>query len=337
MTQQKTYWHLLDLRRRPTDYELVTSAIHYYRSPLWPERGFEIGGNQGVGLWYKQYQDGSPFQCSNWEKFYDPEQYTYQKYVNVMMARETFVDGLLEEIEMREYDKGLSEAWRRILERTVSPFRYPGMGLQMIAAYVGQMGPSARITTAGTMQAGDEIRRVQRIAYRTRLLQLAYPGFAENSKALWEEDALWQPLREAIEKLLIAYDWGESFAGLNLVLKPMVDELFMTHLSELGRREGDYILGELFFSLNHDCRWHRDWSQALVKMAVEDTPANKGVLQGWINKWYPLAERAVTAFEPVFEEMPGRPKTLAFAEVVQQIKKDYSQYLNSMGLEKPSS
>lgn len=48
----------------------------------------------------------------------------------------------------------------------------------------------------------------------------------------------WQPLREGIEKLLTAYDWGESFVGLNLVLKPLVDQLFMKHLSDLALERG---------------------------------------------------------------------------------------------------
>ena len=59
-------------------------------------------------------------------------------------------------------------------------------------------------------------------AYRVRQLQLASPGFAEDSQARWEHDPLWQPLRKVIELLLVVYDWGESFVALNLVLKPIL-------------------------------------------------------------------------------------------------------------------
>jgi len=41
----------------------------------------------------------------------------------------------------------------------------------MRAAYVAQMAPSSRITNCASFQTGDEMRRVQRIAYRT--VQLA--------------------------------------------------------------------------------------------------------------------------------------------------------------------
>ena len=46
----------------------------------------------------------------------------------------------------------------------------------MRAAYVAQMAPSSRITNCASFQTGDEMRRVQRIAYRT--VQLAGPLLA---------------------------------------------------------------------------------------------------------------------------------------------------------------
>ena len=96
--------------------------------------------------------------------------------------------------------------------------------------------------------------RIQRIAYRIRQLQQIYPGLAADSRTLWETDSVWQPLREVVEKLLTTYDWAESFAGLKVVLKPLVDELFMKYLSDLALREEDYLLGQVFYSLNEDWR-----------------------------------------------------------------------------------
>jgi hypothetical protein len=96
-----------------------------------------------------------------------------------------------------------------------------------------------------------------------------------DSKARWRTDTLWQPLRIAMEKLLICYDWAESFVALNLVVKPLMDEIFMNHLSDLALREGDYLLGQVCYSLNEDCRWHREWSPALTRMVIEDNSHNR--------------------------------------------------------------
>jgi len=150
---------------------------------------------------------------------------------------------------------------------------------------------------------------------------------------LWQTDSLWQPLREVVEKLLIVYDWAESFVGLNLVLKPLVDELFMKYLSDLALRQDDYLLGQIFYSLNEDCQWHRQWSECLVRMAIEDNVRNKDTIQAWINQWYPLAARAVHAFASLLEETLEQMKTPQLECTERAIDRYYREYLRSMNLE----
>jgi toluene monooxygenase system protein E len=197
------------------------------------------------------------------------------------------------------------------------------------------MAPSGRITIVAALQSADEMRRIQRIAYRIRQLQQIYPGFAADSRTLWQTDSMWQPLREVVEKLLIAYDWAESFVGLNLVLKPLVDELFMKHLSELALSQDDYLLGQIFYSLNEDCHWHRQWSESLVQMAIEDNFRNKDTIQGWINRWYPLAAPAVHAFAPLFDATVERTATPPLRHIGEALDRYYRDHLRSMNLEVP--
>jgi toluene monooxygenase system protein E len=126
--------------------------------------------------------------------------------------------------------------------------------------------------------------------------------------------------------LLIVYDWAESFVGLNLVLKPLVDELFMKYLGDVALREDDYLLGQIFYSLNEDCQWHRQWSESLVRMAIEDNARNQETIQGWINRWHPLAARAAHAFAPLFKDTQPTGEAL---------DRYYCDYLRSMNLEVP--
>jgi hypothetical protein len=284
----------------PTEYEIVTSKLLCYTGEGFTGKRFEL--DVPLKAWYHRYQEESPLLCSSWEKFRDPRETTYTRYTELQRDKEIFVDGILDEIELTGYDAHLRPAWLHMLTRVVAPFRYPGHGFQMIASYIGQMAPSGRITIAAALQSADEMRRIQRIAYRIRQLQNIYPGFAADSRTLWQTDSMWQPLREAVEKLLIAYDWAESFVGLNVVLKTLVDELFMNYLSELALREDDYLLGQIFYSLNQDCQWHRQWSESLVRVTIEDNVRNKDTIQGWINRWYPLAARAVHTLAALFED-----------------------------------
>ena len=168
-TQKRTYWHLSDLGRKPTDYDIATSRLHY-----WTARGFEV--KVPVSEWYERYQRGSELRCRDSEEWGDPRQTTYTTYTTMQRTREAFVNGLLDSIS-DDYDRGLSPQWVALLDRVLAPLRYPGHGLQMVAAYVGSMAPTARITIAATFQAADEMRRVQRIAYRMRQLQVTHPEF----------------------------------------------------------------------------------------------------------------------------------------------------------------
>jgi len=323
MPRQKTYWHLDRERRMPTEYEIATSKLLCYTGEGFTGKRFEL--DVPLQRWYRQYQEGSLLTCTSWEKFHDPRETTYSKYTALQMDKETFVDSLLEQIERTGYDRTLSTSWVQILSNVLAPLRYPVHGLQMVVAYIGQMAPSGRLAITAALQAGDELRRVERIAQRVRQLQTAHRGFAGNSRDVWEHNAEWQPLREIIEKLLIVYDWGESFVVLNLVLKPMLDELFLKHFSDLALRENDHLLGQMFYSLNEDCQWHREWSQALVQMAVEDTPANRHVIQTWIDKWYRGAAAAVQGFSSTFDT----------GHVIAQVESYSRRYLRGMGLETP--
>ncbi|MCU1224940.1 MAG: Phenol hydroxylase, oxygenase component DmpL [Edaphobacter sp.] len=333
MSPQKTYWHLQQQGRVPSEYEIVTSKLLIYTGEGFTGRRFEL--DVPLKDWYAHYQVASPLRCSSWEKFRDPRETTYTKYTGIQLKKEIFVDNILQEIETTGYDERLSGTLMYFLSRVFAPLRYPVHALQMVAAYVAQMAPGGRIAITATLQMADEIRRVERLAYRIRQLQFAYPGFAEDSQARWERDPLWQPLREAVEKLLVVYDWGEAFVGLNLVLKPLFDQLFMKCLGEVALREGDYLLGQILYSLREDCLWQQRWSVALVQVAMEDTGENRDVIQAWVDKWHGLALPAVSAFFPVFAEKQDTRGRRPAPNIPDHMNVFYAGYLESMHLRMP--
>jgi toluene monooxygenase system protein E len=330
MTQQKTYWHLLSQRRMPTEYEIATSKLLLNTGEGHTGRRFEL--NVPLEDWYQRYQQNSQLTCSTWEKFSDPRRTTYSKYTGIQMEKEIFVDGVLQEIDATGYDRKLSPQWLQTFERLAAPFRYPGHAFMMLAAYVGQMAPSGKIVVAAAFQAGDEARRVERIAYRIRQIQIVLPGFASNSRSLWERDSHWQPLREFVERLLIVYDWGESFAALNLVLKPMIDELFMKHLSDLALSQEDHLLGQILYSLNEDCQWHREWSRDLTRVSIEEDPQNRDVIRIWVDKWRPLATEAVSALAGLFAETDSATGMTAPANLQSRVIATSNEYLGTLQL-----
>ncbi|HEU4406921.1 MAG TPA: hypothetical protein VFS43_16760 [Polyangiaceae bacterium] len=279
----------------PSDYELVSTGLHYYT-----RSGFEV--RVPLARWYEERVAGSPLACRDWEAFRDPRETTYATYTRLQKQREEFVDGVLRSIDERGYDARLDPAWREALERVLAPARYPFHGLQMAAAYVGQMAPAGRVTIACAFQAADEMRRVQRFAYRMAQLGQTYPGFGEGGRRAWQSEPAWQPLREAIERLLVAYDWGEALVALTLILKPAVDGFFTAGLAAEAGRAGDPLFAEVLFSLEEDCRWHRAWSLSLLRHAAAERPENRAAMQAFVDQWHPLARRAIGALAPL---LPG--------------------------------
>ena len=301
---RKTYSHLAGARRMPTEYEIVTSKLHYY-----VDRGFEV--EVPLASWYRRYQGGSPLQCSDWDRFVDPRKTTYTAYVALQRDKEVHLDAIYHSLEERDYDASLAPGWIDRLERFWSPVRFLGHGLQMIAAYVGQMAPSGRITITSALQAADEIRRIQRIAHRTAQLRKRRPAFGENGRELWQSAASWQPTRRLVEQMLVTWDWAEAFAALNLCAKPMLDALLLVELASLARAEGDPSFGDIAFSLHQDAEWQRAWSKALVELATSDRPENEEVLHGWVEKWLPRAEAAATAIAEGLEAPQMAPAAIA--------------------------
>lgn len=279
----KTYWHLEAARKKPSDYDITSSRLLYYT-----ERGFEV--RVPLARWYDEHQRGSSLRCSDWDAFRDPRETTYARYVELQQTKERFVDTILASARVP------SAAWLATAGSWPSVLRYPGHALEMLAAYVGHMAPAGRIVIACAFQAGDELRRVERFAQRLHQLAQQAPGTVDAAREAWQRGPTWQPLRELVERLLVTYDWGEALTALCLAVKPRFDAIFGPQLAEAARAAGDDALAHVLTSLEEDGRWHRAWSAALIRHALEDRPDNRAVIEHWLATWDPLAERALAAF-----------------------------------------
>ena len=124
------------------------------------------------------------------------------------------------------------------------------------------------------------------------------------AKRLWQEDPLWQPARELIERLLVSYDFGEALVALNVCVKPVLDEVAMRLLAERARRGPDPYLAQLLDALQEDCAWQRAWTAALLTLARNDDAGSERAIRTWTTAWMPLAVRAGDGLLALFEE-PG--------------------------------
>jgi toluene monooxygenase system protein E len=285
----RTYSHLAAARRVPDDYEIATSKLLYH-----PGRGLEV--DLPFGRWYELHLRGSALKLDDWEAFADPRRTTYSRYTALMAEREAFVGTLSGRMSDTGYDQRLSPVAVRLFEEAVAPLRYPIHGLQMVAAYLGQLAPAGRIAIACAFQAADELRRIQHIARRIGQLRQRQPELGDGARARWEKDDAWQPLRQAVERLLVTWDWGEAFAALQLCLKPVVDGWIHGGLAARAVELGDPLFGEILASFDADALWHRQWAAELIRLAVAERPENRDAIALWSDRWNPLA---LAAIEPL--------------------------------------
>ncbi|WP_141580130.1 toluene monooxygenase [Actinomadura sp. WMMA1423] len=294
----KTWSHLAKNRRRPTEYEIVSTKL------LWStddEAPWAMGPEVPLSKWYVQYRNESPLRHADWDGFRDPDQIVYRTYNMIQDGQESHVDGLLDDHSKNEHDSGLSEEWVAQLARLYTPGRYLLHTVQMSAAYLAALAPSSTIENCFIFESGDHLRWVSRVAYRTAELATAHPsvGFGRQERARWEDDEAWQGFRELMERALVAWDWAEQFVAVNLVARPAIDAAMLRALAAVAQENGDTLLALLCRAQLVDSDRTQKWSRALVDYALESDDhgrANRDLIRGWLDKWGTLGDQAIDAY-----------------------------------------
>jgi toluene monooxygenase system protein E len=281
-----------ELGRRPTEYEVVTHKLnHTLRKPP-----LELGPEAHGNLWLERHRDQIRLQVPDWDRFRDPDQLTYRTYVKAQDENETFIDGLLSEFATLPTQDPSGSALA-LLQTCFAPTRYLAHGLQMISAYLQQLAPSSYIGNCAAFQTADHLRRIQRVAYRTRQLALAHPeiGFGTTERQIWEQHPQWQVMRRAVELLLVTFDWDDAFVGLNLVVKPLCDELTLRQLAFVARELGASFDALLADNLFLDAQRSQRWSVALCRLITNAQAGNRAHLLTLLRKWQGVGKDIVTS------------------------------------------
>ncbi len=292
--RKKTWSTLGDVTGKPSDCEIVTHNLNHTTGETPLEMGPDVHGN----VWLKKYRDDILIKVGNWDAFRDPDRVTYHSYVKMQDTQEAYIDKLLASFTQEDTSDGrLTNECLQLLLTAMTPCRYLTHVQQMLSAYIQQIAASSYVADCASFQVADQLRRVQRIAYRTRQLGTEHPshGFGSGERATWEEAPSWQPVREAMEKLLLVYEWDEALVAFNLIIRPVCDNLFVNQLSRAARLAGDELDGLLLENLYQDCERHDRWTVAAMNLIVAEDAANRDVLRDFAAKWNGHAEAIITS------------------------------------------
>jgi len=331
-------------RKKPSEYQVVSYAFQYWSpnplSPTYRYLGapFDISPTHHIQKWYIHFRDKSPLMRvvvedgGGWDDYSDPYELVYWKYNAMADEEETHVDKILEEIVRTRHDWGLSEEYLTFMRDYYDPLRFLWHTFQMHSMYIETLSLSSTVTNVFTFMGMDHLRRAQRVAQRIKMLDIVYPGFGfgDNGRRYWEEDPAYQPAREVIERMLVAYDATEALVSFTLGVKYVLDEAFLVHLSELADRNGDHMLRHIHDSFYRDSLRHRDQVQALFRYAFEKSTRARGIVEEVLSKWIKASYDALNGLRPIFEEK--LPNKLSFSEVSEEVRRRHKEYLDQLDI-----
>jgi len=326
--RRKTWSRLGNLGRKPNDYEIVTHNMNHTMGSTPLDMGPDVHGN----VWLKKYRNNISLKVSDWDKFRDPDRVTYDSYVKMQDEQETYVDNLLiSYTKDNSIDERLSSDCLNLLANAFTPCRYLVHAQQMISAYIQQLAPSSYVGNCAAFQVADQLRRVQRTAYRTKQLDNAHPahGFGSRERGVWEKEPRWQPIRKAMEKLFVVFDWDQALIANNMVIRPICDDLFLNQLAKGARAAGDELDALILENLHRDSARHNRWAMALAKFAIEENSTNRVELRRIARKWHATAEEIVEAGSQLISSyVPG----LSADAIAQDVRRNSAQLHSQAGL-----
>jgi hypothetical protein len=318
-------------KRRPTQYEEVT--LH----TQWDPKNFAKQG------WFSPSSDGRPMwdegstrlRAANWWGYRDPAQQWFRPYVEHQARQEEAIELAVEGAKRTGLFTELTPQWQAILANYYAAYRYVEYGFFLCFCYVQREALSDVVATPLVFEGLDKDRHAQAIALYGMDLEEAIPGWSDaNAQTVWMTDPIYQPSREYVERLLACRDWGEITLAINLIFEPLVATLVTREFfTRFAPHHGDSVTPVILETVDADRRRNVAATAELVRFLLADTPANRTVLEEWVQLWGPRAVHAAHAFTPLFTRTEEQPST--FAAAWQRVTREYTALLGELGLPVP--
>ncbi|MEY2631699.1 MAG: hypothetical protein RIR00_353, partial [Pseudomonadota bacterium] len=203
-------------------YDLQQTDIFHYR-PLWePEHRLFDATRTRITM-------------KDWYALKDPRQYYYGAYTIARARQQDAAESNFDMIESRGLAELVPAELKQIALDILVPLRHVEWGGNMNNSYISAYGYGTAITQPALYHGMDHLGIAQ---YLTRIgLVLDGPAVLDQAKSAWMSCPNWQPMRHAVEDLLVTRDWFELFVGQNLVLEGLMCPLFYDYLdSEFSAR-----------------------------------------------------------------------------------------------------
>jgi phenol hydroxylase P1 protein len=198
-------------------------------------------------------------------------------------------------VESRGLLDQMPDSLKEIVCDVLMPLRHVAWGGNMNNCNIGAIGYGTAFTAPAMFHAMDQLGVAQ---YITRLgLAIGETAVLDKGKQDWLEQPQWQVLRRFVEDTLVLTDPFELFIAQNYALDGLLYPLiFETFMEQQVTQQGGSAVAMVTSFMND---WFNDsarWINAVIKIASDESDANKQLISRWVKEW---AERAEQALAPV--------------------------------------
>jgi propane monooxygenase small subunit len=322
-------------RLKATMYEDVTVDVQPD-----PERyltqNWVYGFAKGPGGYPKEW---TAAKSSDWHWFRDPnqewEQTIYKNNARLVRQVEQNIAFARSEGAFERW----SDSWSAIVASHVGAWMHPEHGLGMHVFVPAQRdAPTNMINNAISVNSMHKLRTAQDLALFNLEASEARPNFDGKAHLqAWNEDPVWQPVRENVERLTAIRDWCEAVMAANLVFEPLVGELFRAgFVMNTAAANGDFVTPTLVGVAEGDFDRDLASTKDLVSGLTHDDrygEENRELFSRWLSEPITMSLRAARSLEAIWQQAEHTP--VSFDETLTRARERVQGVLEELDIPTP--
>jgi propane monooxygenase small subunit len=334
-SNSRAFTYYAPRKRRATVYEDVTVDVQPD-----PDRhlsqGWIYGFANGVGGYP---HDWTALKSSNWHEFLDPneewEQTIYRSTANVVRQ----VQQTVANAKAAQAFAGWNRAWVKVVERHVGAWAHAEHGIGLYVYTPAQRdAPTNMINNALAVGATHKLRFAQDLILYNLDASEALADFDGSAhRDAWQNDPVWQGVRENVERLTATRDWAEAFFATTLVFEPLVGELFRSHfVMQEAAPQGDYVTPAVMGTGEADTAREQRGARHLFELLLNDpqhAAENRAVVEQWLATWVPASIAAARQLQPLWSQVSE--KVVTFEDSFGRAALRFDELLDELGLDSP--
>ena len=337
-SDSRSYNYFEPKGRRATKYEDVTVDVQP-DPDKYLTQGWILGWPNG-DLGYDA--SWTAIKSSNWHEFRDPnEEWEKTYYVNNSNSVRQITQSI-ENAKSENVFQYWNKNWLPMLARHVSAWSHVDHGLGMYVFMPAQRAAmSNMLNNAIAVNCMHKLRTAQDIMLYNLELSEIFPEDEFDPtihQETWMNDPSWQGVRENVERVINAKDWAETTFAANIILEPLVGELFRSQFAmRFAPLHGDSLTGSVIGVSEREFN-ERDlrYTKEMFRVMGEDDvhgEENRRLMQEWLAKWTPYSVAAATGLAPIWEE--PEVKAVSFEDSYERVKGRFRGILEDLKLELP--